>query len=380
MRIAYITEYDAKDVKQWSGLGLHIANTLISQGFELDFIGPLKVKNSYYHKIKGLLYRKFLKKIYKPNRNPKVVKSFANQIVTQLHPNTDLIFAPSTIPIALLKTEIPIVVFTDATLASMVNFYPEFKNYCKESISDGHKLEKNALKNCSLAIYSSEWAAKSAIQHYGADANKVKVLPFGANLTSSYEENEIVEIIDKRDKDVINLLFLGVYWERKGGDVALKVAEILNDKGDKTVLHIAGIKETESFPDWVKSYGYINKSTKEGMDLINKIISESHFLILPSIADCTPVVFSEANSYGVPCISTNVGGIPSIIKNGINGQLFDLGENPDSYAEYIIETMKNRDRYQILAKSSYYEYKSNLNWGKTGEKLKTLLDEIVFKS
>ena len=33
-----------------------------------------------------------------------------------------------------------------------------------------------------LALFSSDWAARGAIELYGADKNKVKVVPFGANI------------------------------------------------------------------------------------------------------------------------------------------------------------------------------------------------------
>jgi len=36
LRLAYITEYDADDVHNWSGLGYFIARALEQQGFHVD--------------------------------------------------------------------------------------------------------------------------------------------------------------------------------------------------------------------------------------------------------------------------------------------------------------------------------------------------------
>ncbi len=109
---------------------------------------------------------------------------------------------------------------------------------------------------------------------------------------------------------------MGVDWHRKGGDIAYAVAKRLNQIGLPTELTVVGCQPliNEPIPKFVKSLGFIKKSAPEGKERLNRLIIESHFLILPSLADCTPMVFPEANSLGVPCLSTKVGGIPSIIQ------------------------------------------------------------------
>ncbi|MGN6530520.1 MAG: glycosyltransferase, partial [Ginsengibacter sp.] len=91
------------------------------------------------------------------------------------------------------------------------------------------------------------------------------------------------------------------------------MVKYLNEKYVKTELTIVGCSPPErvSLPDFVHVHGFIDKSKKEGKNLINKLYSENHFFILPTIAECTPVVFSEANSFGLPVITTNTGGISS---------------------------------------------------------------------
>jgi glycosyltransferase involved in cell wall biosynthesis len=67
----------------------------------------------------------------------------------------------------------------------------------------------------------------------------------------------------------------------------------------------------------VKFLGYISKSTQEGSEQIDRLLSDAHFLMLPTRADCTPYVIPEANSFGLPCITTNVGGIPTMVKDHV---------------------------------------------------------------
>lgn len=50
------------------------------------------------------------------------------------------------------------------------------------------KLECTSIANASKVVYSSEWAAKSAIEHYGVDEEKIHVVEFGANIMTNQGE------------------------------------------------------------------------------------------------------------------------------------------------------------------------------------------------
>ena len=47
-------------------------------------------------------------------------------------------------------------------------------------------------------------------------------------------------MIEARPNDRCRLLFVGIGWERKGGDVAVEVARLLNDRGLPTELTMLG--------------------------------------------------------------------------------------------------------------------------------------------
>jgi glycosyltransferase involved in cell wall biosynthesis len=102
----------------------------------------------------------------------------------------------------------------------------------------------------------------------------------------------------------------------------VRVTQELNDMGLEARLTIAGCRPPDGafLPDFVKVLGYISKSTREGAKALERLLTTFHFVILPTKADCTPMVFPEANSFGIPCITTDVGGIPTVIRDGVNGQ------------------------------------------------------------
>ena len=385
MKLAYVTTYDSTKLTgfdEWSGTGYYIAEALNSQSIDLNYIGPLEdsITLKAIRKIKRHYFELCYQKHYEKNSHPRTLKNYARQIEQKLaSAKAEVVFSATVDPIAYLECDRPIAFWSDATFAGIANFYPQYSNLHSEVVEDWHLMEKLALEKSRLAIYSSDWAAKSAIEFYQADPAKVKVVPFGANIKNELSFAQVKDIIEARPSDVCKLLFIGVDWHRKGGDVAYRVAKKLNESGLKTELTVVGCQPLidEPIPEFVKPLGFISKSTEAGKARLNKLIQSSHFLVLPSLADCTPLVFAEANSLGVPCISTKVGGITSVIHDNENGKLFALDSDPSEYCTYIEDLFLDYTKYRELAYASFDAYKSRLNWQVSGEKVKNLLLEII---
>lgn len=378
MKIAYVTIYDASDVHHWSGLGYYMANALISAGIELEYIGNLDEEHSLPSKVKARVYRHLSSKRYLRNREPHLLKAYAKQVGNAIrNSRADIVFSPGSIPIAYLETDKPIVYWTDATFAGMVGFYSEFSNLCKESIRNGNRMEQEALSRCSYAIYASEWAANTAVENYRVDARKIKVVPLGANLSCSRTMSDIEEMIGHRDARTVKLLFCGVDWHRKGGDTVLKTAEMLSAEGIDVELDVVGCQPPGPVPGFVRIHGFVSKKTAEGRQLLDRLFSRAHFLFVPSLAECYGLVFAEASSFGLPSIATDVGGIPTVVKNGINGQLFSLTDSAENYCSYIKDVMFSREQYRNLALSSFREYETRLNWSVAGRTIRDLLSGLI---
>lgn len=384
MKLAYVTTYDSTKLTgsdEWSGTGYYIAQSLKSQAIDLDYVGPLEDPTyvKAVRKFKRYYYELWHGKNYQKNSDPQTLKNYARQVRQKLSPQDKIVFSATIDPIAYLNCDLPIVFWADATFAGIAEFYPQYSNLHPEIVRDWHRMEQLALQKSQLAIYSSDWAAKTAIEFYQADPDKVKVVPFGANIENELDFSQIKEAIEARPSDVCKLLFIGVEWQRKGGDVAYAVAQQLNQSGLNTELIVVGCQPAieQPIPQFVKLIGFISKSTPEGKEKLNQLFLESHFLILPSVADCTPMVLAEANSLGVPCLSTNVGGIPSIIHDDKNGKLFPVDCEVDGYCSYIRNLFSNFSQYKELAYASFEAYESRLNWRVAGQKVKNLLTEII---
>jgi glycosyltransferase involved in cell wall biosynthesis len=362
MKISYVTTYDAKDVLNWSGLGYYLGRTL-SEHAEIEYIDNLHLSGKYALKLKRQFYARIGKCKFHASRATSVANAYAREISRRMSPSSDCVFSPGTTPIARLDTNRPKVFYTDATFAGMLGYYESFTNLCAETLRHGHQLEQDALSSSALALYSSDWAARTAIENYKVDPAKVKVVPFGANLKSELSYQDIQDMIGRRSKTTCKLLFLGVEWERKGGALAVETARLLNHHGILTELHMAGLRELPmaELPDFVRNHGFISKATQEGRDRLQQLMMDCHLLLVPTRAEAYGLVFCEANAFGMPAIATTVGGIPTIVKDDINGRLFPLSAPAADYAAYIGQLFTNYPAYTNLALSSFHEYTTRLN-------------------
>lgn len=388
MQIAYATTYEVFNTSTWdksqaglAGAGYYMAKALERESVSLNYLGPVKKKRFIRTKLKWEYYSRFTTKDYYRWAEPSVVKDYAVQLAEKLsETSSDLVLCPeNAVPIAYLECQQPIVLWTDSTLAGLFDFYPWLSNLCKETQKNIYNLEKSALNRCELVMFPSDWAAEAAMKIYGIDSSKVKVIPWGANLECQRTTDDIYTFVESRDPTRCKLLFVGVEWQRKGGDVVLEVVETLNKRGWKTELTVVGCKSIgdRPIPDNVKLLGFINKNTPEGKNKIDRLFAESHFLVLPTRADTYGHVFCEANSFGVPCLATNIAGIPTVIKNGLNGQTFSQDASSNEYGEAIAHYLENYDDYRTLALSSFQEYQSRLNWSVAAKTARQTLSELI---
>ena len=389
MKVAYVTVYNAEDASAYGGRGYYQPQSLKEQNIDISYIGSLKIPKIYKLMIK-LKYRfyqnQYRYKPYDPLMEPFVLKSYARQISSRLSKLNNVDFVLSGVcqylqPVAYLDCDQPIVTWTDAPLVSALDFYPGLGRHevAPECLKGGIANDKDALNRASLAILGSEWAAQIAISQYQLNPAKVKVVPLGPNIPSSYDFDDIQSIINSRPSDQCKLLFVGGDWTRKGGDIAIKVASELNRSGLKTELTIVGCRPPidPSLTKYIKCLGYISNASLDGIKQLQKLFAESHFFILPTRADSFGHVFCEASSFGVPSIATNVGGIPTIIKDDLNGKKFSKNASAEEYCTYILDLFSDYSRYKDLARSSFHEYETRLSWTVIGRTVKKLLTELL---
>ncbi|WP_394232763.1 N-acetyl-alpha-D-glucosaminyl L-malate synthase BshA [Niallia oryzisoli] len=86
-------------------------------------------------------------------------------------------------------------------------------------------------------------------------------------------------------------------------------------------------------------------------DNLEELYSISDLMLLLSEKESFGLVALEAMACGVPCIGTNIGGIPEVIQDGVNGFLCELG-NIEHVAEKAVQLLKNEEMHRQFSQNS----------------------------
>lgn len=369
-RIAYYSINDPLDKRSWSGITYYMGQSINRNIGEIDFLGPVKIPwivdklfraiqkgSRFFFKTEWLPKYSFLKNIYAALVLKK--KMIGHQY--------DLLIAPAAAPeLAYLKTKIPIVYFGDATYKEYSQTYEkEFRNLSSFSKWEGNHLERRALKKSKLVIFTSDWAAKSAIKDYSIEPGKIEIIQMGANIDTIPPGDTIFK---KEQNEVLTLLFLSVDWERKGGAIAFETLRQLHAMGIDAKLIVCGcVPPSEYQHPCMEIIPFLNKNESTDMERFTELLSTVHFLLLPTRADCTPLVNCESNAYGVPAITTNVGGVSNTVKDGVNGYCLPVKAGGTEYASLISSLFSDKEKYHELVASSRKRFEEELNWDKFAE-------------
>ena len=80
MKVAYVTIYDANDLRNWSGTAHHIARSLERQGVDVTYIGSLEDKGGPLLGLRRALTKVVGRKRLLRERDPRVARGYAAQV------------------------------------------------------------------------------------------------------------------------------------------------------------------------------------------------------------------------------------------------------------------------------------------------------------
>ena len=379
MKIAYVYHLDADSPGVQSGRPFAILRGLIDAQTVVLPAFPLGNTQVFSRAMRKLVAR-IRGESYLSDREPQLLRGFAQQVSRKLQGlEFDLVFSPSTLPLVYMETDKPLTICADATFHSMLDYYPSFTRLGRVQRQFSEDAERYVLRRASVLIYPSKWAAESAISHYGVEEERVVVQPSGANFGANNRRLDAIRWIEGRSPGEIRLLFVGKDWKRKGGDIAFDTMRILKDSGVTVRLDIVGCipPEPAASHEKVVVHGLLSIGNETQRKRLESLFVQAHFLIVPSRAEAYGMIFCEANAFGVPAISTDTGGISTIIRDGINGYKLPLEACAAEYAMLIDEIVGETDRYRTLAQSSFGEFESRLNWDNWIETYLKIASQIV---
>ncbi|MCY8201355.1 N-acetyl-alpha-D-glucosaminyl L-malate synthase BshA [Bacillus subtilis] len=159
---------------------------------------------------------------------------------------------------------------------------------------------------------------------------------------------------EKKIETIYNFIDERVYLKKNTAAIKEKHG-ILPD--EKVVIHVSNFRKVKRVQDVIRVFGNIAGKTKAKLllvgdgpekstacelirkygledqvlmlgnqDRVEELYSISDLKLLLSEKESFGLVLLEAMACGVPCIGTNIGGIPEVIKNNVSGFLVDVGD------------------------------------------------------
>jgi glycosyltransferase involved in cell wall biosynthesis len=130
----------------------------------------------------------------------------------------------------------------------------------------------------------------------------------------------------------------------------------------------------ESLPQKVKSkclmLEFVDDETK--LDLLDAC----NMLVLPSRSDSFGIVFLEAWFYGKPVVGARAGGIPGLVREGVDGLLFPFGDEKE-LALSIQKLLLDRTEADRLGEEGRNRVLSEFTWDRKYQVVKELYGELT---
>lgn len=193
---------------------------------------------------------------------------------------------------------------------------------------------------------------------YGADKDNIYRYPFTSiedsdvvdKVPSEVEKSELKKKLVLDNKIVV--LAVGQFIVRKGFDVLLKAASILEE--EVTICFVGGVPTEEyiELKDSLKLNNVVFEGFKQKNQLREYYLAADMF-VLPTREDIWGLVINEAMANALPVITTNnCAAGNELIKDGINGYLIDV-DDVTALARRIDELAKNRDLRESMARANF---------------------------
>src|SRR5262249_38510773 len=150
--------------------------------------------------------------------------------------DVDVVICSGSVMIPCLDTEKRVLLWHDSTWFSLMG--TDFETF-RSKYPHLYEWDSRTLERSDFIAFAADWVRDDVIQHYKVPAEKIHVVPFGANLAPVSRE-AVSESIAARNKKACQLTFLGVDWPRKGLPLQYEGRRTWNRGGAHTELAVVG--------------------------------------------------------------------------------------------------------------------------------------------
>ncbi len=180
-------------------------------------------------------------------------------------------------------------------------------------------MERQVFRDADVVAHMGDWAGDSAHHDYGVPRERLLWVPPTCEVLRDKPPQAPGEE-DGQANRLARIVFIGNDWARKGGPELLRWHQ--QHWADRAELHFVGRDPvpTEGTRN-VIAHGRVPRDK-----VVGELLPSMDIFVLPTRRDMTPWVAVEAMAAGVPTVLPRVGGIPSLMVDGVTGLLCEPGD------------------------------------------------------
>lgn len=269
------------------------------------------------------------------------------------------------------------------------------------SAGDGHvgeieerrAVERDIASFADLIVAGSELDRDQMLEHYGADARRVRVIPPGVDLDlfRRMPQLEAAERIG-RGPDQRMVLFVGRLDPVKGLDTLLRAMAIVVERepslrDNACLCLVGGDKDHEALDqdaeraridrlrrelglaDFVKFMGAVPQ------DELPYYYNAAEVLVVPSRYESFGMVALEAMACGTPVIASDVGGLSTLVRDGRTGFLVP-DRDPQALADKLTPLLRDPAMRQALGDHGVATAEA-YSWPAIAERIEAQYERLV---
>lgn len=371
------TVEDPHDPRSWSGTAFHLRQALEASFERVTVLSSPRPQRGLLNTVpRAVLGRQR----YPLWITPTALRAYARRLEQAMatHQPDAVLCVSSQHLVHLKPASVPVFMFSDAPWMAYMEAYTDYDPLPLRGPAFARE-EAAAARRITGVVYPSPWACNEAKQRFGLSADRVHLIPMGANQHCTLDDDAVAGLIARRGRGTLQLLFIGKDWERKGGPYAVEVVRQLRIGGVDARLTVIGCHPPLSADDsaFVTVHGFLASSVPADREKLTRAFEQADFFILPSRAECYGLVFAEAQSYGLPCLGFDAHGVPGVVAHGETGLLFPKDRPAKDTAVQIAALVRDRDSYTAMAAMARQRYLRDLNWAAFGRQLGTLVHDAL---
>jgi glycosyltransferase involved in cell wall biosynthesis len=217
-----------------------------------------------------------------------------------------------------------------------------------------HSIELRQFRGAEFIFTAGHQAAASVIGDYGIPSKKVTAVGGGINFETLPDPESLTEYRQFRAPEI---LFVGIDFERKGGDLLLAAHALLLEKYPHLRLTLVGATPPV-------------QQVHENVRILGKIVDRDEMaaayrgasiFCLPARHEPYGLVLQEAMAYLLPCVASDVGAISSIVENGVTGYVVEP-ENVTALASALDKLIGQPELSSQFGNAGRRKAESDLTW------------------